>query len=164
MPQDYYDQPLEYRRQQLGAESIHQLCKSLVLENTKVRNADPESPHSVRYFCVVIQYAAKLHAEKVRTFLHQQAAGAVGRKQFNMRLAAEDEVQQLTGYGHNAVTPIGMATPLPVLLSHRIANLQPDFFWMGGGEVDLKVGMRVSEFVAKYRPIVMDCTHDETEA
>lgn len=27
---EYYDQPLEYRRQQLGAQSIRQLCKSLV--------------------------------------------------------------------------------------------------------------------------------------
>lgn len=54
-PPDYYDHNLEYRRRALGARSIQQLCKSLVLENTKARNARPESPHAARYFCVVIQ-------------------------------------------------------------------------------------------------------------
>ena len=38
-----------------------------------------------------------------------------------------------------AVSPIGIRTQLPVVLSHRITQLTPDFFWLGAGEVDLKV-------------------------
>lgn len=113
-------------------------------------------------FCTaafVVQYAARLHAEKVRTFLHRSCEGTLGRKHFNMRLAAEAESASLTGFGHNAVTPVGMSTRLPVLLSHHIAEL--DYFWMGGGEVDLKLGMKTADFIAAYQPIVLDCTHDE---
>ena len=107
----------------------------------------------------VMQYAARLHAEKVKTFLHKCSGGALGRKQYNMRLAAEHESHHLTGFGHNAVTPIGMCTRLPILFSHRIAQL--DFFWMGGGEVDLKLGMRTCDFIDAYQPLVIDCTHDD---
>jgi prolyl-tRNA editing enzyme YbaK/EbsC (Cys-tRNA(Pro) deacylase) len=78
-----------------------------------------------------------------------------------MRLCPEDVSDALSGYQHNAVSPIGIATPLPVVLSHRIKDLVPDWFWIGAGEVDLKVGMRVSEFIAHYQPLVLDCTYDE---
>lgn len=63
----------------------------------------------------------------------------VGSQFFNLRLVAGDVSDALSGYSHNAVTPVGMATRLPIILSHKIAALQPDFFWLGGGEVDLKV-------------------------
>ena len=101
-----------------------------------------------------------MDGDRVRSFLHRQAAGTLGRKHFRMRLAPETQAQELTGYGHNAVTPVGMSTPLPILLSHHIADLHPNFFWMGGGEVDLKLGMFVSDFVTAYKPWVLNCTED----
>jgi hypothetical protein len=52
-----------------------------------------------------------------------------------------------------------MKTPLPIILSHEITQLDPDCFFLGAGEVDLKVGMRVSEFVHAYQPMVVDCTY-----
>jgi prolyl-tRNA editing enzyme YbaK/EbsC (Cys-tRNA(Pro) deacylase) len=61
-----------------------------------------------------------------------------------------------------AVTPIGIKTPLPVILSHQIAKLQPDFFFLGAGEVDLKVGLRAAEFIKVYQPMVVDCTYDSS--
>lgn len=45
---------------------------------------------------------------------------------------------QLTGFQHNAVSPIGLATDLPIIMSDRVAALQPPVFWLGGGEPDLK--------------------------
>jgi hypothetical protein len=50
---------------------------------------------------------------------------------------------------------------LLLLLHCRIAKLEPDFFFIGAGEVDLKVGLRAAEFVEKYRPMVLDCTYDD---
>ena len=50
----------------------------------------------------------------------------------------------------------GMATELPLLLSDRIALL--DYFWLGAGEVDLKVGMPTKRFIEGFRPTVLDCT------
>lgn len=35
---------------------------------------------------------------------------------------------------------------------------QPDFFWMGGGEVDLKMAVRAADFIRIYRPHVADVT------
>lgn len=57
------------------------------------------------------------------------------------------------------VSPIGIKTPLPIILSHRIAQLQPDFFFLGAGEVDLKLGLPAAEFVRRYQPFVWDCTY-----
>jgi len=62
------------------------------------------------------------------------------------------------------VSPVGMSTRLPVILSHSIVALQPDFFFLGGGEVDLKLGMHAAEFVKAYQPLVVDCTNEEEPA
>ncbi len=47
------------------------------------------------------------------------------------------------GYKHNAVAPIGLRTKLPIVISHRIAELSPAFLWLGGGHRDLKLGCSV---------------------
>ena len=66
---DYYDQALEWRRDVLGAASTTQLCKSMIMENTKVGDLSFEEVMSkgrVKYVCVVLQYAgAKLNKEKL---------------------------------------------------------------------------------------------------
>ena len=56
----------------------------------------------------------------------------IGKQFFNMRLAPEDVSDTLSGYTHNAVTPVGSATQLPIILSHKIAALVPDFFFLVG--------------------------------
>lgn len=58
------------------------------------------------------------------------------------------------------VTPICMKTRLPIFMSDRIEQLPTDFFWLGAGEVDLKVGMPVQQFIAAYKPILVDCTYE----
>lgn len=73
--------------------------------------------------------------------------------------------ERLTGFVHNAVSPVGMATPqMPIVLSHRIQALGGSngagFMWFGGGEPDLKLGMPVAAFVQAYSPFVCDCTYD----
>jgi len=70
-----------------------------------------------------VQYAARLHAEKLKRLMHKQhkeAGGSLGIKCFNMRLVPDDISTRLTGFEHNAVTPIGSATPdMLIVLSHR---------------------------------------------
>lgn len=55
--------------------------------------------------------------------------------------------------------------PHPFLLQTyacRIAALPAEtFFWLGAGEVDLKVGLHAQEFVRAYGAHVVDCTYDE---
>jgi prolyl-tRNA editing enzyme YbaK/EbsC (Cys-tRNA(Pro) deacylase) len=61
------------------------------------------------------------------------------------------------------VSPVGIRTRLPIILSHRIAQLRPGTFFLGAGEVDLKLGMSASDFIAAYQPFVVDCTYEEGE-
>ena len=56
--------------------------------------------------------------------------GQIAKQYYNLRLAPEDVSDSLSGFTHNAVTPVGMATPLPIIMSHRIAELKPDFFFL----------------------------------
>ncbi|CAN6723491.1 unnamed protein product [Malus baccata var. baccata] len=77
---------------------------------------------------------------------------------YALRLAPEDKSIELTGFEHNAVTCVGMKTDIPVILDEAIEKLNPDFFWLGGGEVDLKLGIRTSEFINFAKPFIVSCS------
>ena len=79
--------------------------------------------------------------------------GRVARKRLNYRLA--EDCKALTGFSHGGVTPVGCLTPLPVILDSRIAAL-PGMFFIGAGDVDLKLSMTVVDFRRAYQPIVAD--------
>ncbi|KAG9452362.1 hypothetical protein H6P81_005266 [Aristolochia fimbriata] len=160
VPSDYYDKPLEYRRDCLGASSIDHLCKSIVMVNTQAHASvtDCSDRNNSKYYVVVIQYTARLNAENVKNFLYSLNNGNIPKKRFNMRLAPEEESAKLTGYEHNGVTCIGMNTDIPVILDEAITKLDPDFFWLGGGEVDLKLGIHTSEFINFTKPFVVNCS------
>lgn len=163
-PPEYYDQSLEFRRDILQAASTNHLCKSIIMENTRCEGLLPgktlTDPGNGKYYLVIVQYTAKLNAEKLKVLVKGLTEGALSKKQINMRLVAEEISQNLSGFGHNAVSPIGIKTRLPIIFSHKIAELQPDFFWLGAGEVDLKVGMKAADFIEVYNPLVYDCTMD----
>ncbi|GLJ15524.1 hypothetical protein SUGI_0254970 [Cryptomeria japonica] len=160
VPHDYYDRPLEVRRDLLAAHSIHHLCKSMVMVNTQADKSitDCSDHNNSKYYVIVIQYSARLNAEKVRNFVYSLNNGKIPKKRFNMRLAPEEDAFVLSGYEHNAITPIGMKTDIPVILSDAIVKLKPDYFWLGGGEVDLKLGIRTQEFINFVKPFIVDCS------
>ena len=169
VPGEYYDRPLEFRRQGLDAFSTSHLCKTMVMENTKDDRPFPEGlprpddgeAWSTKYIMVVVQYVSKLHAEKIRDFVFEKRGGKTQRKKIKFRLAPEEVSDAITGYSHNAVTPVASKTKIPLLVSHRVLELRPDFFWLGAGEVDLKVGFSAAEFAEAYGAHVIDCTYDD---
>lgn len=154
-PPEYYDRPLEFRQAIVGAASVHHLCKTIVMENTRV---EENQPGVTKYWMVIVQYTARLHSDKLRNFVRAHD-GNLTKNQVNMRLCPEDVSGRLTGFEHNGVSPIGVRTELPIIMSDRIAALQPDLFWLGAGEVDLKVGMSAADFVKTHKPNVVDCTY-----
>ncbi|CAL1375807.1 unnamed protein product [Linum trigynum] len=160
VPSDYYDWPFESRRDVLGAASIHHLCKSIVLVNTQAASnvIDCSDRNNSKYYVVVVQYTAKFNAESVKNYLYALNEGKVAKKKFNMRLAPEETSFQLTGFEHNAVTCVGMKTDIPVILDEAIVKLHPDYFWLGGGEVDLKLGIRTPQFINAVKPFVFSCS------
>ncbi|GAV91808.1 LOW QUALITY PROTEIN: YbaK domain-containing protein, partial [Cephalotus follicularis] len=159
VPSDY-DLPLESRRHILNAPSVHHLCKSIVLVNTQAPSnvVDCTDRNNSKYYVVVVQYTARFNAETVKNFLYSLNNGKIPKKKFNLRLAPEETSVKLTGYEHNAVTCIGMKTDIPVILDEAIAKLDPDFFWMGGGETDLKLGLKISEFINIVKPFIVSCS------
>ena len=52
-------------------------------------------------------------------------------------LTAQDQAdaEAITGFIRNAVTVVGARAPLPIYLSHHIAELSSGHFWLGGGAV-----------------------------
>lgn len=85
--------------------------------------------------------------------------GKLGKRQFNFRLAPESENEKETGFEHNSVTPIGIKNKkIPIILSDRLLEL--GHFWMGGGEVDVKVAINTSEFRNIFRPYVAKIVYD----
>ena len=76
-----------------------------------------------------------------------------------MRLAKEEDSERLTGFTHGAVTPVGLATDIPIIISDKITQLEPAELWVGGGEVDLKMGCSVADFLKASQAYVLDCTY-----
>ncbi|XP_076931613.1 uncharacterized protein LOC143596827 [Bidens hawaiensis] len=160
VPSDYYDWSLEARRDVLAAASIHHLCKSIVLVNTQAPSdiTDCSDRQNSKYYIVVVQYTARFSADTVKNFLYTLNNGKIPKKRFNLRLAPEDKSHKLTGFEHNGVTCVGMKTDIPVILDEAIVKLQPYYFWLGGGEIDLKLGIRTSEFINFAKPFIVNCS------
>ncbi|KAL4421214.1 hypothetical protein ABPG77_010089 [Micractinium sp. CCAP 211/92] len=165
-PPEYYDRPLEFRQGVVGAASVHHLCKSIVMVNTRAppHIVDCSDPNNSKYYLIVVQYTARLNAEKLKNFIHSLSGGKVSKRFYNMRLAPQEVSDELTGFEHNGVSPIAVRTRMPIILSHRIAELQPDVFFLGAGEVDLKVGFSAADFIKAYKPMVVDCTFNEGDS
>ena len=45
---------------------------------------------------------------------------------------------------------------MPMILTKQVTELRPAYFWMGGGEVELKLGMSVPEFLTVTKAHVAD--------
>lgn len=72
---------------------------------------------------------------------------AASKKQYNIRMVSEEVSARLSGFEHNAVSPLGLATPMPFILSAPLSALPGDQLWLGGGEPDLKLRVQVAELV-----------------
>ncbi|KDO61479.1 hypothetical protein CISIN_1g026816mg [Citrus sinensis] len=87
VPSDYYDWPLESRRDVLAAACIHHLCKSIVLVNTQAQSSvvDCSDRNNSKYYVVVVQYTARFNAEAVKNFLYTLNNGKIPKKKFNCK-------------------------------------------------------------------------------
>lgn len=161
VPADYYDRTLEARRAILGAPSVSHLCKTIALCNKEMSTTSPpvdaDSPLNSRYLLVVVPYDRRFDVERLRNHVVEQSKAAgrpVSRSRLNYRLA--DDCEALTGFAHGGVTPVGAKLELPVVLDARIAKLP--LFWLGAGDVDLKLALRTADFVRAFSPFVVDLT------
>ena len=154
-PKHYYDESLEFRRRVLGASSVDSLCKSIIMENTRIDDEACRADQSlIKYWLVIVQYACPGAKKELLNKCVHARQPSLSKKEVNMRVVAEDLSLELSGFGKNGVSPVGMKTPLPIILAQAIADIEDRVFWMGGGEVDLKLGMTVDDFVQAYDPVI----------
>lgn len=157
---NYYETSLEERRAVLGAASVDQLCKTICLTNVAAPDDAPEldatTPLLSRHLLVVVPYAKRFAPAKLHAAVYDAGKGALSKKRINYRLS--DSAEALTGYSHGGVTPVGSTRPIPVVLSHHVAALR--FFYIGAGDVLLKLSLPTADFCRAYSPVVLDVTED----
>jgi hypothetical protein len=73
VPGPYYDKPLDFRAQRVGAASVEHMCKTMVMENTRAPKdvVDCSEPKLSKYYMVLVQYCANIDAEKLKGFIVQ---------------------------------------------------------------------------------------------
>lgn len=161
VPEGYYNLTLQQRANILGAHSIQQLCKSMLMENNRAPTSTENNndPTYSKFYLVVVQYNATINTKK----LESQARGLrpinqnrLNPSDFDFRVAKEEDNDKVTGYSHNSVTPFGLLKKVPVILAKAVMDVKPAFIWMGGGHVDLKLGMSVEDFARGTNAIVLD--------
>lgn len=159
---DYYSLNLEERKDVLGAHSLDVLCKTIVLENTSF-DSKYESQYYQRYYLTLVQYTNEFHAEKLsksmKAIQNENCETKLSNKYFHFRLAKNEVAFEMTGYKFNCITPYLMKDQnVQILFPKNLLNIYPQYFWIGGGELELKVGMSIDDFIKLYsnRSIIID--------
>ena len=129
--------------------------------NYQYREECKDDPHYPRYVVIVVQYCRQISSQKVlnfaknyqNSFYENEKDKKIGIKGFKFRLATSEDMEKISGYYFNAVTPFFMKDEShPVLVDRHIAELQPSYFWLGGGRVSLKLGISVPDFKSYLGP------------
>lgn len=66
---------------------------------------------------------------KLNNFIRAKTKGS--KKKYNLRLADQEKSLELTGFGNNGVCPIGMNSPIPMIVSAEIEKLDPQILYLG---------------------------------
>ena len=129
------------------------LCKTIIMKNSEYNDSKSSDPYYPRFIMVIVQYSKKLISQQVASIMkdyqrkHTQPEKHVGKKFFKYRLADEADAYELSGYKYNSITPFFMKNDsLIIILSDGITQLDTQYFWLGGGRVELKIGVSVEEF------------------
>jgi prolyl-tRNA editing enzyme YbaK/EbsC (Cys-tRNA(Pro) deacylase) len=168
VPSDYYSKSLDDRSSILNANCADELCKTIVFENVHYKRTSGDQHilddcfdvTNSRYYCVVVQYNAKIDTELVaKTIINLRKPGEMRLKMnnFNFQLAPEAVSDDLTGFVHNGVCPYAMKTPLPVIVCSRC--LEHARLWMGGGHPDVKLCIGSADLIRSLNAIHQVVSH-----
>lgn len=123
----------------------------------------------MQYLILLISYnllltLAKFETERLRTFVHEllPQEERLAKKRYHFVLAEEESSYLLTGFGHNAICPLGMLVKLPVIICSRCVNVSPSFIFLGGGEVDLKLGISIPDLIRSTGAMIANISEART--
>lgn len=162
VPGDYYEQSMVERSNILGCE-MNQMCKSLVMENTACMHSEINDRTNSRYYCIVVQYTAKVNNLALNKVIKglRPPEKQLSNSQINMQLADGGMSRILTGFESGAVCPFGLLSDIPIIMCGNIMkSLNVPFIWMGGGDVKLKLGVHMKDFVIAHDPIIGNITDE----
>ncbi|CAN6923146.1 unnamed protein product [Brassica oleracea] len=139
------------------------ITKCLLMQvNTQASSniLDCSDRNNSKYYVVV--YSARFNVDDaVKNFIYSLNEGKIPKKRFNLRLAPEEtSIKLLYPFSvcaeQNVIWKVFIQLEAPfVILDEAITKLRPDFFWLGGGEIDLKLGVRTSEFIDFVKPFIV---------
>ena len=137
------------------------------MHNNKYKDNVSDSIYYSKYYCLVIQYTTRMNSTRLNKVLRELAK--VSARKLNLRLVPADINAEISGYLHNGVTPLGIKTKMPIIISDKLLNFIPksrngtnennnidDYMWLGAGEVNLKWRISLTQFINHFKPFILD--------
>jgi len=165
-PEDYYSMTLDQRKVIVGCNK-EALCKSVILENT-LFDESIKCPIYQRYYLTVVQYVSEFNAEKLAKLLRNYISDRYGikltKKQIHFRVAKKEVAYEMTGFSFNSIGPYLMKSEdLLIIFPSKLYEIYPQYFYLGGGELELKVGVCIDDFMRLFgkQTLVIDTSPDK---
>ena len=98
----------------------------------------------------------------LRTLVHElrRPEDRLSKKKFHFQLANDIDSFELSGFGHNAISPIGLKVNIPIIICKRCVSMNPPIIFLGGGDVDVKVALPISDLLSGTDAIVGEITEE----
>ena len=165
-PFNYYDMNLDERQKIVDAHTKDIICKSIILEN---KNFDSSIKCDLyqQFYLTIVQYVGEFNAEKIgrtlKNYINSKYNLKLANKHFHFRLCDNDLAFKMTGFTFNAIGPYLMkCNDLKILFPKSLYDIYPEYFFLGGGEYELKVGLTIDDFMKLLgkNTIVLDTAPD----
>lgn len=165
-PEDYYSMSLDQRKEIVGCNK-EALCKSVILENT-LFDENIKCPIYRKYYLTVVQYVSEFNAEKIakllRSYIAEKYDIKLTKKQIHFRVAKKEVAYEMTGFSFNSIGPYLMKSEdLLIIFPSKLYEIYPQYFYLGGGELELKVGVCIDDFMRLFgkQTLVIDTSPDK---
>ncbi|KAJ1730249.1 hypothetical protein LPJ61_003117 [Coemansia biformis] len=127
------------------------------MENKRWRPTAPAyGCEYAQYYCAIVQYVYSINTGAMADIVRSLGGSKVAKKHLNNRLTDASTALELTGFGKNGVSLIGMTHELPAVLCAAIMRLSPPVLWLGAGHVDFKLALPVQDFVDTAQCLIAD--------
>lgn len=162
VPSYYYKRTLEERRQLVDTYTKASLCKSVIVENTAFDDKI-KCPIYRRYYLIVVQYVNEFYAEGIcrilKAYINEKYGLKISKSKYHLRVCDKKTAYEMTGFTFNGIGPYLMKeNNLLFIFPMSLYKMYPNFFFLGGGHRDLKVGVSVNDFMKLFgdRTLVLD--------
>ena len=115
------------------------------------------------YQLIFVCITAKINVMSLRTLVHElrHPEERISKKKFHFQLADDNTSFELSGFGHNAISPIGLKEDhIPIIICNRCLSVANGIIFLGGGEVDVKLALPVADLINGACAITGDITEE----